>query len=127
MIIRIILVGLCLCLLNIFLKKNMPEFVLPVEIVFLALTVTLCIGYIRDIFGEISDAAGQMEYGEEILASAVKGAGVCIITRFSSDVCAESGNQTVSDAVEFAGRIMLAVIAVPYIRLITDIAFAFVK
>lgn len=68
-----------------------------------------------------------MEYGEEILTSAVKGTVICIITKFSSDICAESGNKTIADAVEFAGRIMLTVIAVPYIKMIMNTALAFIK
>ncbi len=127
MLIKIIFIGLSICLLNIFLKKQLSEFVLPIEIVFLALAVSLCTEYLQNIFSEFSDALSGMEYGEEILTSAVKGSGICIITKFSSDVCAESGNKTIADAVEFTGRIMLAVIAIPYIESIMSTALAFIK
>ena len=127
MLIKIIFLGLSVCLLNIFLKRQLSEFVLPVEIVFLALTVSLCCEYLQSIFGGFSDALSEMEYGEEILSSAAKGLGICVITKFSSDVCAESGNKTIADAVEFTGRMMLAVLAVPYIDSIMSTALAFIK
>ncbi len=127
MLIRIVFVGMALSLINIFLKKNLNEFVLPVEIVFLALVAALLIDYIQNAFSGLSDIIGQTQYGEEIFSSAVKGAGICLITKFSSDICSENGNQLIADVVEFTGRIMLAVIAIPYIESIMNMALAFIK
>lgn len=127
MLIRIILIGLVLCLLNIFLKKQMSEFVLPVEIVFLALAASVCIGHLKEIFSGLSEIFSGTEYGEEIFSSVIKGTGICLLTRFSSDICEENGNKLIADVIEFTGRILLAVIAAPYIELIMKIALAFAK
>ncbi|MBQ9914079.1 MAG: hypothetical protein IJO73_07610 [Clostridia bacterium] len=49
------------------------------------------------------------------------------MSKFSSDICEENGNKMIADVIEFAGRILLAVIAAPYIELIMNIAAAFIK
>lgn len=127
MLIKLIFVGLALCLVNIFLKKQMGEFVLPVEIIFLSLASYVLIEYFRDTYSVLSEIMQETEYGDEILVSAIKAAGICLITKFSSDICSESGNRLIADVIEFAGRIMLTAIAVPYIESIIRTALAFIK
>ncbi|MBE6774767.1 MAG: hypothetical protein E7543_01080 [Ruminococcaceae bacterium] len=127
MLIKIILVGITICLINIFLKKHLSELVLPVEIVFLAFSVSLCVEYIQNVFSGLTEILFRTQYGEEIFTSAVKGTGICLLSKFSSDICEENGNKMIADVIEFAGRILLAVIAAPYIELIMNIAAAFIK
>lgn len=124
---KIILVGLALSIINIFLKKQLNEFVLPSEIIFLALSVAIIVDYLQNNFSQLSEIFGETNYGEEIFTSTVKAAGVCLITKFSSDISAENGNKLISDVIEFAGRVTLLIIAVPYIEAIINIAFAFIK
>ncbi len=127
MLLKVVFAGLAVCLVNIFLKNKMSEFVLPTEIVFLAVSAALLIEYFKGIFLGLSEVVGKTEYGDEIFTSAVKGAAICLITKFSADICAESGNKLVADVIELTGRIMLTVIALPYIESIISIALAFVK
>ena len=127
MFIKVILAGLSLCVINIFLKKQLSEFVLPTEIVFLAVVTLLLVDYLREDFSFLSEIIGQSLYGEDIFSSAVKGAGICLITKFSSDICSENGNKLISDVIEFTGRVMLLIIALPYIESIMKTAFAFLK
>lgn len=127
MFVKIIFAGLSLCIINIFLKKQLSEFVLPTEIIFLALTSALAVEYLKESFSYISVITDQIKYGEEVFSSAVKGAGICLVTKFSSDICIESGNKLIADIIDFTGRIMLLIIAVPYIESIIKTAFAFIK
>ncbi len=127
MFIKIIFTGLLLCIISIFLKKQLNEFVLPTEIVFLALATALAVECLRENFSYLSEIISQVKYGEEVFSSAVKGAGICLITKFSSDICNENGNRLIADVIEFTGRIMLLVIAMPYIESVMKTAFAFIK
>lgn len=127
MFIKIIFSGLSLCIISIFLKKQLSEFVLPAEIVFLALATALAVESLRDSFSYLSAVTDEIKYGEEIFSSALKGAGVCLVTKFSADISDENGNRLIADVIEFTGRIMLLVIAVPYIESIIKTAFAFIE
>ncbi len=127
MLIKIIIIGLSLCLINIFLKKQMSEFVLPIELVFISFAAFVLVEYFQDIFKGISQIMEQTEYGEELMISTVKAAGICLLTKFASDICDENGNKLISDVIEFTGRIMLTLIAVPYIEAIMKTAVAFTK
>ena len=127
MLVKVVFIGVSVCLVNILLKKYSNEFVLPTEIVFLALAVALSSEYLQEAFAVLTELVEGTEYGSEILTSSIKGAGICLLTRFSTDICLESGNKLVSDVIEFTGRIMLLVIAMPYIESIIKIAVAFAE
>ncbi len=127
MFIKIIFTGLSLCIVNIFLKKQLSEFVLPTEIVFLAFATALAMECLQENFSYLSEIISQVKYGDEVFSSAIKGTGICLITKFSSDICKENGNRLIADVIEFTGRVMLLIIAVPYIESIMKTAFAFIK
>ena len=127
MLLKIIFSGFAICIINIFLKKQLNEFVLPVEIVFLAVATMLVSEYVQEFFSKFSELLNGTEYGSEVISSAVKGAGICIVTKFSADICAESGNKVVADVIEFVGRIMLVAIAVPYFESIIRTALTFIE
>ncbi len=127
MFIKIVFTGLSLCIINIFLKKQLSEFILPSEIVFLAFATALAIDFLQENFSYLSEIISRSEYGDEVFSSAIKGAGICLITKFSSDICNENGNRLIADVIELTGRVMLLIIAMPYIESIMKTAFAFIK
>jgi len=61
----------------------------------------------------------------EIFTAILKGAAVTVLTRLACDVCRESGNSLVADIVELGGRIMLVVLAIPFLEKVTEIALSF--
>lgn len=124
---KIVLTGIIICFLNVFVKKHLSEIVLPMEIVFLSLAVVLLVDTAGEIFGKISHYFNEIEYSEETFSSVIKGMGICLLTKFSADICTENGNKLVADVIEFSGRIMLAAVALPYFETIIGIALAFVK
>lgn len=127
MIIKIALAGLAVCIINILLRKYMNEFILPVEIVYITLVLVLLTDTVKEISSTFTELFTSVKYGDEVLTSIIKGMGICLLTKFSSDICAENGNKAVADVIEFSGRIMLCVISLPYIEAVINVAQAFLK
>lgn len=127
MILKIILVGVAVCLINIILKKHLSEFILPVEIVFISFSLVLLIDALQGVSDTVSEYFDLIENGDEILTSLIKGMSICLLAKFSSDICIENGNKLVADIIEFSGRIALTVIALPYFESVISIALAFLK
>ena len=48
-----------------------------------------------------------------------------MLTRLASDLCKENGNTLMGDIVELGGRIMLTVLALPFIEKVTETALSF--
>ncbi len=127
MIFKIAFVGIAVCLISTLLKKYLNEFVLPVEILYISFATIMLIDVFKEILGVVYEHFTTLENGEEIISSVIKAMGICLITKFSSDVCNENGNKLVASVIEFSGRILLAVIALPYIESVINVAVAYLE
>ena len=125
MLIKVILIGMCVCILNILLKQTQSSFVILINICYIILVVFLITDSAADLISDISGMFGDTSGLGKILQCLYKGVLICILTKVSSDVCKESGNTVVSDIIDIAGRIMLLVIAYPFIISIIKTASAF--
>lgn len=125
MIIKVVLIGLCVCVLNVILRQMQSTFVLIINISYIVLVAFLIFDSAADVINDISDIFGNMSAMSKIFQCLYKGALICILTKISSDVCKESGNTVVSDIIDISGRIMLLIITYPFIVSVIKIATAF--
>ncbi len=87
--------------------------------------LALCLGGTVVLLGSAVDKImeiADMGAGTEYVALMLRGLGICVLCRISSDICRESGQAGVASAVESAGRLALVLLALPVINDI--IAFA---
>ena len=126
MIIKVILLGICVCFLNIFLRQNQSVFTYIINIAYIVIIVVLLSDGVAERLKDIKDLLFLSSSATKMLSCLYKGALICILTKISSDVCKESGNLVVSDIIDLAGRIMLLIIAFPFIESIIKTASAFV-
>lgn len=125
MFLKILALGIIGVLLTAILKKHCSE-LLPLMEIAIFVAGIIIIGEagvikrsgIEKIFSAYS-ASG------DLLPVVLKGAAVAVITRLSCDVCRESGNSLVADIVELGGRIMLIILAMPFVEKVTEIALSF--
>lgn len=81
---------------------------------------------LKDKLETLTDMFTASTSGSSVLVSVYKSAAICILTKIASDICRDSGNMTVSDIVEFSGRIALLIIAFPFIESVIKTATTFV-
>ena len=114
-------------LLTLILKKHCRELVPFFEIA-VVIGVVFIIADADVLKGSaLSKIISRYSDGGEAFSVLFKGAAVTVLTRFACDICRESGNSLMGDIVELGGRIMLIVLAVPFIEKVFDIALSFAK
>ena len=126
MIIKIILLGLCVCILNIVLRDAQRAFVFLINICYVVIVALILFDYTAEFVSSIRDLFSITSSSGKIFSSLFKGAMICVLTKISADICKESGNTVVSGIVDIAGRIMLLVIAFPFIESIVKTATSFI-
>ena len=124
---KIILLGLCVCILNIVLRQNQSTFIILINISYAVIVVFLLFDSVADTVDKLKDLLSITATSGKLFSCLYKGAFICILTKVSADVCKESGNAVVSDIVDLAGRIMLIIIAFPFVESIIKVATAFVS
>ena len=126
MIIKIILLGISVCILNIFLRQNQSTFTVVINIAYIVLVCVLLIDYVTDYIKDMKSILDFAASTGKMLSGLFKGAIICVMTKISSDLCKENNNLLVSDIIDLSGRIMLLIIAYPFIENIIKAASTFV-
>lgn len=126
MIIKIILLGICVCILSMILKQHQSVYIVILDIVFVISVVFMIFDGAIDAVNSVIDLLNISTSTSKMLTCLLKSLAVCILSKFASDICKESGNNVVSDMIDFGGRIMLLIISLPFIESIIKTATAFV-
>ena len=125
MIIRIAILGICVCLLSVILKEYAKEVVLPLQLSFIAVVIAVIFDNIRDISSDFLSFIGNSEIGLSIFYSLLKGAFICVVTKIACDVADDSGNRVVAGIIDIAGRLLLISLGFPYIESVIKTATSF--
>lgn len=126
MLVKIIALALTAALVTVILRKHCRELVPFFEIAVLIAALFM----LADLQTQGESSIGRLfslySEGSEVFQAIFKAATVTVLSRLASDMCRESGNGLMGDIVELAGRMMLVVLAVPFIERVTEIALSFI-
>ncbi len=126
MLVKIIALALTAALVTVILRKHCRELVPFFEIAVLIAALFM----LADLQTQGESSIGRLfslySEGSEVFQAIFKAATVTVLSRLASDMCRESGNGLMGDIVELAGRMMLVMLAVPFIERVTEIALSFI-
>ena len=126
MLIKIILIGISICVISMFLKQQLRVYIVVLNIVFVISVILLVFDSTVDTIRSISELLDVTSSIGKMFNCLFKAVAVCILTKLSSDICKESGNMVVSDLIDLGGRITLLIISLPFIESVIKTAAAFV-
>ena len=127
MIIKIIIIGLCVCVINLLLKNHQSAFIIVINIVFIISVTLLIFDRATETFNKLSDLLNITSASSKMLICLYKSAAVCILSKIAVDICKESGNSSVGDMIDFTSRIVLLIMVMPFVESVIRTATAFVK
>lgn len=127
MFVKLLALGVAGAFLGVMLKKYSPELVVFFEVTVVVIAVVIVRDNVAQSLGRLGDIFSDFSAGSEMFAAVFKASAVTVMARLGSEVCRESGNGLMGDIVEFGGRVMLIILALPFIERATEIALGFVK
>ena len=101
-------------------------FAVIINISYLTLVSLLLMDYVIDYIKDMKNLLDLTTSTGKMLTCLFKGAIICVLTKISSDLCKENNSLLISDIIDLSGRIMLLVIAYPFIENIIKAASTFV-
>lgn len=108
-------------------RKNSPEISTVLTIGAGVLIASNVIGeslpFIHQIQALLRQVPTQMQYAGIL----VKVLGVCLLVQFASDACRDAGESSLASGVEFAGRVAVALLALPMFEDVLELALSFMK
>lgn len=70
---------------------------------------------------------GSLSSASDLTVILFKGSIICIVTKLVCDLCKESGNNAVAQAIELTGRVMIIILSVPLIEAVIKTALSFIE
>ena len=127
MFIKVIILGVLVCIINLILKQHQKVFVLLVNIIYVVIVLLLIFDSFAENLQDIADLFSVSGVLDKALTCLYKSAAICILSKISIDLFKESGSTVISDMIDIGGRIIMLSLALPFIKSIIKTAAAFVK
>jgi len=109
-------IGLCCALIGLVLRQHRPEFAPLVGLLCTAAVLFFIAPKLLEIFRLLEEFAAAAGLSAAYLAPLFRIIGVAYIVQFGAGLCRDAGENAIAANLELAGKILIAVMAVPIIR-----------
>lgn len=119
-IIQIIGLGFVVMLLILIIKQQRPELAVQLGLTLSAIIFLMVLSKLNVVLDLFRDLAEKANISQMYLNTILKIIGIAYVTEFGAQVCRDAGEGAVAGKIEFAGKILVMVLAVPIIALVLD-------
>ena len=119
-IIKIVGVGFIVTMLILMLKKDRPEFAIQLSLTLTIVIFLIILNKVQVVLQLFYDLAEKANISMMYLNTLLKIIGIAYITEFGAQVCKDAGEGAIAGKIEFAGKVMVMVMAIPIIALVID-------
>ena len=119
-IVPVVLTALILAFIQVSLRAHYPEYATVLAILFTVLILLRVLGPVRDmihVFYQLGQGAGVAGMYFNVLLRTIA---VTYVTAFGSQICKDAGEKSLAITVEFAGKVVVMIIALPIILGVID-------
>jgi stage III sporulation protein AD len=120
-IVQISVIGIIAAVLSLTLKKTSPEFALLLAVGASVLIIFSLVTPLTVVVGTLNSFSDRLSIRPEFIRIIVRVIGVAYITEFSSQLCADAGENAIAQKVELGGKIIIMAMATPVIINVVDI------
>lgn len=110
--------------LSIALKNTHPSISLIIIITTSIIILLYILDYIVDVVDYINLLFKSVNINTEYVTILLKCTGICFLTEFCCDMCKESGCDSLSSQISFAGKVITLVMAIPLFKEVLKISLS---
>ena len=119
-IIQIVGLGFIVTLLILIIKQQKPEIAIQLSLALATIIFFIVLGKINVVLNLFRDMAAKANISSMYLNTILKIIGIAYITEFGAQVCRDAVEGAVASKIEFAGKVLVMVMAIPIIALVLD-------
>lgn len=119
-IIQIVGLGFVVTLLILIIRSQRPEIAVQLSVTLATIIFLLVLSKIEVVLNLFRDLAEKANISQMYLNTILKIIGIAYITEFGAQVCRDAGEGAVAAKVEFAGKVLVMVMAIPIIALVLE-------
>ena len=120
-IMKIVMVGIIAALLAVVLKEEKPEMAVAISIVTRLVIFVFVITKLNSVMTVLKHFAAKANIDVLYFSTILKVIAIAYITEFGAQICRDAGEGAIAAKVEFAGKVLIMVIAIPILAALMDI------
>lgn len=120
-IMKIVMVGIIAALLAVILKEEKPEMAVVISIVTGLVIFIFVITKLNSVMIVLKYFAAKANIDILYFSTILKVIAIAYITEFGAQICRDAGEGAIAAKVEFAGKVLIMVIAIPILAALMDI------
>lgn len=116
------IVGLALiaAVISIILKNQRPEIAIQISIVTGIIIFLMMALKISTVINLLQEFARKVNLDIIYLTTVLKIIGIAYITTFGAEICRDAGESAIASKIEFAGKILIMVLAIPVLMAVLN-------
>jgi len=118
--VQIVGLGFIATLLILVIKGQRPEFAVQLSLACAVIIFLFILTKLEAVISLFSDLADKARISHVYLNTILKIIGIAYITEFGAQICRDAGEGAVAGKIEFAGKVLVMIIAIPIIALVLD-------
>lgn len=108
-------------------KRYSPEYAILVETGAIVLVLWMAYPYLCDVIDFFWNNVGENGVSSDYLKIVIKSLGIAVLTQFAGDLCRDSGETALASKVEFAGKLIIAALAIPITKALLELALGMIQ
>lgn len=120
-ILKIVMVGIIAALLAVVLREEKPEIAVVISIVTGLVIFIFIITKLNSVMTVLRYFAAKANIDVLYFSTILKVIAIAYITEFGAQICRDAGEGAIAAKVEFAGKVLIMVIAIPILAALMDI------
>ncbi len=119
-ILQVVALGLIVAVFTVLLRRERPEMALILALSFGVIVFLMVLNKLGAIINVFEDVTQRAQVDELYLATLLKILGIAYIAEFGAQVCRDSGEGTVANKIELAGKVLIMILALPIFAAILE-------
>ena len=120
-IMQIVIFSLLSTIIIVMLRAHRPEIAVQASLLAGIIIFALIITKLSPIFDFIKIYTSKTNINMQYLPVLIKIIGIAYITEFGAEVCRDAGENSIASKVEMAGKVLIAILAVPIITTLLEL------
>lgn len=126
-VIKLVGLGILICIISILVKQIKPEFTIFVIIIGSIILLINILNCFTDIFTAFNSILEKTNIDTKLFGLLIKIIGVGYLIEFGASVCIDSGNSAIADKIILGGKIIIFTMAIPIITSLFNIILDLLK
>lgn len=124
---RVLAVCVVATVLIVMLRSERPEIAIWLSIVTAVVVFASMLGHISFLVRALTDLASRTKTGDIYFVTVLKVIGVAYLAGFGAEVCRDAGEGAIATRLEFAGKVIILVMALPVLVAVLETIVRFLR